>query len=478
MLILMVILVLLAAWIAVLLIRAARFVPQEQQVPAQTPVSVDRDKIIRDMQDLIRCRTVSNRDDSLVEWEEFEKCRALVRERFPKLFGRAQYERIGKSGMLFTIRGRRSDAPGVLMAHYDVVPVQEDKWSRPPFGALIEDGVLWGRGTLDTKGTFCAILEAAEQLIGEGFVPENDLYLSFSGEEEIDGGSCTDIVHALRDRGVKPAFVLDEGGAVVSGVFPGVKKECAVVGVAEKGSLNIDMTIAGGGGHASAPPVHSILGELSAAVVALENHPFPARLTAPVRGMFEVLGRESSFGLKIILANLWCFWPLFALICRKSGGELNAMVRTTNAITRAQASDAYNVLPPAARVGMNVRLLEGDTIGSAVERMKRIVKNDRIQFHVVNGSNPSISSVIGGEGWERLSEAIGETWEGALVSPYLMMACSDSRHYCEITDKVYRFSAMRLSKEERGLIHGNDERIPLETLITTVEFYVRMIRKL
>jgi len=468
----------LAALIAVVVIRTLKFTPKPEAPVKSMPVAVNRDKVIRDMQDMIRCRTVSHADESLTDFAEFDRFHALLVERFPLVHRAAALEHVGRTGLLYTLRGKSSDKPSVLMAHYDVVPVNEEGWTKPPFDAILEDGILWGRGTLDTKGTLLGVFEALESLLGEGYVPEQDLYLSFSGDEEISGGSCPAIVSLLESRGVKPEIVLDEGGAVVSGAFPGVRREYAVIGIAEKGGLNLRFSMASQGGHASTPPPKPILTQLSAALVRIGKRPFPSRITPPVQQMLDALGRHSTFLYRMIFANLWLFGPVLDLYCRLSGGELNALLRTTVAPTRFEGSPAYNVMPPKASFGLNLRLLPGDTIESATAYMKKAAGNEKIGVEVVDGMNPSIVSSTDCEGYDKLVAAIRQTWPEAIASPYLMMACSDSRHYCRITDKVYRFSAMRLSKEERGLIHGNDERVPIDTLVTTVAFYVRLLKTL
>lgn len=464
--------------VIVIVTRAMLFKPAPEITSAKHELILNEEKIVSDMVDMIRCKTISYRDETLIDMNEFEKFRKVLKERFPLVHKNCAPEQIGKTGLMYHWKGEASVEPSVLMAHYDVVPIEEKSWDRPAFEGKIENGEIWGRGALDTKGTLCGIMEAAEHLLQQGFVPKQDIYFSFSGEEEIDGETCTDIVKELENRGIKPAMVLDEGGAIVERVFPGVNKPCALIGIAEKGSVNVEFTMQSQGGHSSTPPRHTIAGKLAKAMVEIEKHPFKFQLTKPVLEMFNTLGRYSSFALRIIFANLWCFKPILKMVSRVLGAEMNALMHTTCAITKMDGSKAFNVLPPKASFGTNLRLLGSDNMDAVKERLKQIVKDDNIKINIVTGMNPSKCSDIDCDEWAKLKRVIKSVWPDVVVSPYLMLGCSDSRHYCRITDKVYRFSPMELSKEQRDMIHGHNERIPAKTLIKTVEFYINMINEL
>lgn len=473
----LIILAVVAALVLVVIVRAVMFKPTNCEKYEEEDIQINEEKAINDLAEMIRCKTVSYYDDDKIDKSEFEKFRQLLKDLYPTVNEKAELEYLAKTGVLYKVKGKSSEKPSVFMAHYDVVPVEEEYWQKPAFDGLIEDGYLWGRGTLDTKGTLCGVMEAAEYLLSNGFVPENDMYFAFSGEEEVAGATAPDMVKIFEERGIIPEFVIDEGGAVVEGIFPGVSEPCALIGIAEKGMSDIKFSIKSNGGHASAPPPHTIVGTLSKAICDVENNPFKMQITKPVAEMFDTLGRHSSFVYRMIFANLWLFRPVLDMICKKSGGELNALVRTTTAFTQTQGSLASNVLPPSASCVVNVRICGTDTMQSAAQYMRDVIKNDDIQVEVLHGSDPCNTSSTDCEGWYKLKKAISQTWTDAIVSPYLMIAGSDSRHYSRISDKVYRFSAMALSTEERGLIHAHNERIPLEKIVDTVKFYVRLMKQ-
>lgn len=469
---------LLVLFLIVIFIRAATFTPPAEEPATAKPIEIDEAAAADHLAQMVRMKTVSSRDKTKEDEGEFEAFRALLPKLYPNVAKTCPRERIGRTGLLYHWKGRESGAPSVLMAHYDVVSVTGQSWEKPPFcGEIDENGVLWGRGTLDTKGTLCGILEGAEALIKKGFTPRRDVYFAFSGDEEIMGESAPAIVEELSRRGIKPALVLDEGGAIVEKVFPGVQKKSAVVGIAEKGQMDVEFSVKGKGGHASAPPVKTPVTTLAKAISRVYSHPFPARLTPAASQMFDTLGRHSTFAYKLIFANLWCFLPLLKLICKKAGGELNALMRTTCAFTTMQGSSGANVLPVEAKVNANLRLCRGDSCESAVAYLRKTVNDPDVELHMVQGTDASPYAATDTEGWEKVKRSIKEVWPEALVSPYLMVACSDSRHYCRICDTVLRFSAMELSKEERGYIHAANERVPVEKVGKAARFFAAVLQK-
>ena len=469
---------LLAIFIGTIAARTACFKPKPQPKADPKSVAFDQDAAVDALSRLIRCKTVSYTDHALEDNAEFEKFIALLPELYPHVFETCEFQQLPDRALLFRWPGKTEGAPSVMMAHYDVVPVSEEHWKKPPFEAVLEDGCLWGRGTLDTKSTVNGVLFSANHLIAEGFRPEHDMYFAFSGGEEVNGKGAPNIVQYFVDHGLEPAIVVDEGGAVVENVFPGVKDPCAVIGIAEKGMLNACYRVKSAGGHASSPKPHTPVGVLAAACTKVEGHPFPMHLTAPARKMFDTLGRHSTLLYRIIFANFWCFGWVLDLLGRKSGGEINALLRTTSAFTQMEGSSARNVIPPEATMVANMRLNPADSIDSALAYLRKTVNDPTVEITAVDSFEPSRISETDCEAWDLLAATVAETWPGVIVTPYLMVACSDARHWGRISDKVYRFCPMEMSNEERATIHGHNERIRLTSIAQCVEFYLRLMQKL
>ena len=466
-----------AVFFGVVLFRTALFRPKMHPVTDVKPEEFDREKTVEALVELVKCKTISYNDPALEDEAEFQKLISLLPKLYPNVMAACNFQQLPHRALLLRWKGKSDKEPAVMMAHYDVVPVNEEGWQKPPFAAVIEDGVLWGRGTLDTKVTFNGVLSAAEHLIGQGFVPENDVYFAFSGGEEVNGLGAPTIVQWFFDNGVKPAMVVDEGGAVVENVFPGVKAPCGLIGIAEKGMINACFRTASNGGHASAPKPHTPVGILSAACKRIEDHPFKAHIQGPAAQMFDTLGRHSTFLYRMIFANMWCFGWVIDLLGKMSGGEMNALVRTTVAFTQMVGSSARNVIPVEAKMVANMRLNPHDTVESALAYLRKTVKDEQVEVTALESFQPSPVSRTDCAGWDKVVSAVAETWPGCIVSPYLMVQCSDSRHYRDLSDRVYRFSAMALTSEERATIHGNNERIRLEAISRAVEFYIRLMKQ-
>ena len=471
-----IIVLLVLAFIGYLVYRTINFKPYEEEKREVEDIEFDNKKAISNLQKLVKCKTVSRFDHSLEDDKEFKKLVAMLPKLYPNVYKNLELTKFDGRALLFHWKGKKKGNPAIFMAHYDVVPVDEENWSKPAFEGLIEDGIMWGRGTLDTKVTFNGILSAGENLIQKGFKPEHDIYFAFSGGEEVNGPGAQNIVNYFKDKNITPEFVLDEGGAVVSGVFPGLKQPCGLIGIAEKGYVNMTLSVKSSGGHASAPKPHTPVGVLSKACAKVESHPFPIHFTDPVLKMFDELGRRSSFLYRMIFANLWCFGWVLDLICRKNGGQLNALVRTTCAFTQMEGSNAANVIPPSASMTANLRLNPYDTVSESEAYIKKIIGNKDIQISLSDPTEPSRISITDCDGYRYIKNAVADTWKGAVIAPYLMVQCSDSKHYGEISDRVYRFSATDLTNEEMNSIHGNDEHIRLETIERAVEFFIRVMK--
>lgn len=411
----------------------------------------------------------------------FEDFVALIRELYPRVHEHLDLTRHTDLGLLFRWRGRRTaaDGPLVLMAHYDVVPVDEsDPWTHPPFEGRIADGWVYGRGTLDDKGPLIVILEAVESLLAEGFQPARDVCLSFGGNEETYGAAAREIAASFRDSGETPWLVLDEGGAVIDAPLPFVTGDAAMVGVAEKGVLTVTLSARGEGGHASAPPPITAVRRIARAVYRLNARTFPPRTPKAVSGMLRAFAARAK-GPGRPLYRILAAWPWLAgRVFARMGGETAAFVRTTVAATMTSGGTAVNVLPSQAGATVNLRLAIGETVAGTVARVQRRIADDAVTVTVDEGDDPSPESASDGAPFALLAAAVHASYPEAAVVPYIMMQASDARHFHRFCPAVYRFAPLRMSAAQRAGIHGVDERVEVASLEQGVLFHRALIQRL
>jgi len=445
------------------------------------------DRAIERLQALVRIPTVSLLDESRIDWAQFDRFIATLSDLYPRVHEALQVELIAGHSLLLRWCGRDSTTASVLMAHYDVVAATGDGWQHPPFAAEItgdsqsagvDDRVIWGRGTLDDKGALAAILEAVESRLAEGFVPASDIYLSFGHNEETTGSGARAIVDTLESRSIRPSIVIDEGGAVVEDVFPGVSKPIAVVGVSEKGITSLRLTVEQHGGHSATPPRLAATVRLAKAIVRLNSRPFPARFSETNLTMISTIGAHARGALRFAFTNLWLTKPVVLLLFSRLSDETRAMVRTTQAVTVLEGSSGANVLAERAVATVNIRIAVGSSVADTVDHVRRAIRDDAVAIESINSFEPSAVSPSTGAAWTLVRNSIEQTFSGAIVTPYVMLAASDSRHFTRISDHVYRFSPFEMSTEQRAALHAKNERMTVATFLRGIQFYRNVIKGL
>ncbi len=411
----------------------------------------------------------------------FDEFLALIRELYPLVHEHLEQTAHSELGLLLRWRGRRSapDGPLVLMAHFDVVPVDEsDPWTYPPFEGRIEGGWVHGRGTLDDKGPLIVILEAVENLLAAGFTPARDVCLSFGGNEETYGAAAQQIAASFQQRGEIPWLVLDEGGAVVDAPLPFVTGEVAMIGLAEKGVMTLRLSARGEGGHASAPPAMTAVGRIARAVDRLDARTFRPRTPVAISQMLTAFARRATGPARLLYRAL-AGWPwLSARVFATMGGEAAAFVRTTVAATMSTGGTAANVLPSQASATVNLRVGIGETVESTVRRVRRRIADTKVAIEVLEGSDPSPQSPAVGAAFAALTTALQASYPDAAPVPYLMMQASDSRHFHRFSPCVYRFAPLRMSAAQRAGIHGVNERVEITSLERGERFHRALIQQL
>jgi carboxypeptidase PM20D1 len=462
-------------------VRAILFPSRQIDVPSPEPIKLDRDPMLKRLSRAVQYRTVSFTDPKEASVAEFDRFHRFLVESFPAVHAHLTAEVVSGHSLLYIWHGRdRSLKPILLMGHMDVVPVDsgtESSWTHPPFSGDLAEGYIWGRGTMDDKVNVLGILEALEHLLAQGFEPRRSIYIAFGHDEEIGGYSgAAKIAEVLAARGIQLEFALDEGANVLDGIIPDVAAPVALIGIAEKGYVSLELTAEAAGGHASIPPSRTAIGILSGALARLESSPPPSRVSAPVRSMFEYLGPEMAWSRKIVFANLWLFEPLVRSRFAKSP-LTNAAIRTTYAASIFEAGIKENVLPARARAIVNTRILPGDTIAGVLDHVRKTIDDPEVRITPLTiRAEPSPIADTESGAFKLLHRTIKEVAPEALVAPSLLVAATDSRHYARLTQNIFRFLPITLRPEDTARYHGIDERISVRDYERCVRFYVQLLR--
>jgi carboxypeptidase PM20D1 len=472
--------------VLVLGINTARKGSRQLDVPAIPVLAVDEAGVAGKLAEAVRLRTISSRDDATLNADQFTQLHVLLQNRFPKAHAVLKREVVGDLSLLYTWTGSKADAkPILLMAHQDVVPVApgtEKDWTEEPFKGTVKDGFVWGRGAWDDKGNLIAQMEAIEMLVAIGYQPERTVYLAFGADEEVGGRrGAAKIAALLKDRKVQLDFVIDEGLLITDGVMPGLTKPAAIIGVAEKGYLSVVLKMAATPGHSSMPPPKgsSAIAMMSAALKRIDDDQLPSGIRGVAGELFDTIAPEMSGFSRVALSNLWLFGPIVQKQL-EVGASTNAMMRTTTALTIVNAGNKENVLPDRAEATVNFRLLPGDTKEQIVERMKsqvsQAIGSDKFELFALPGAvDASKVAPTNSPQYALINRTVREVFPGTLVAPGLMIGGTDSIHFGDISDHIFKFSPMRAKPEDLPRFHGNNERISTSNLAELIRFYHQLL---
>ncbi len=370
-------------------------------------------------------------------------------------------------------------APVLLAAHYDVVPIADgslDRWEHPPFGGVVSDGFVWGRGTLDDKGALIAMLVAVEALLEQGFQPQRTIYFSFGGDEEVGGIGAYTVAKTLRDRGEELEWILDEGSFVLEKVIPGLDVPVASINLSEKGYLTLKLVAQAEGGHSSLPPNQTAVGRIARAVDRVQSNPVPGGLTGISASFFDTLGRYFSLDRRVIFANRWLFGPVLESTLSASPST-NAMLRTTTAPTMLSGSPKENVLATEASAVINFRLHPRDTPEDVIAFVEKIIDDPEVKIVEEGFSSrpaPDVSSADG-PGYRDIASAIGQSFGPLATVPGLTIAATDARHYATAAKAAYRINPFKITSDDLARFHGTNERLSIENLERGINFYGALI---
>ncbi|MEZ4773560.1 MAG: M20 family peptidase [Bacteroidia bacterium] len=429
----------------------------------------------------IQIRTVSPENPADFDSTQFYQFAAFLKTTYPLADSLLEKKVFNTFSYLYKWEGADLTLkPIVLMAHLDVVPVLSENiphWKHDPFGGNIVNDTIWGRGAIDDKIGVIGIMETVERLLSEGYQPKRTIYLSLGHDEEIGGTNGAKTIAAfLLEQAVEAEFVIDEGGTISQGLVPGLEKDVALIGIAEKGILTLELSVEIEGGHSSMPEKETAIDVLSAAIARVKENPLPAKITPPIDAFIEALGPEMPFLNKLAFANKGVFRSMIIGAYEKSASG-NALVRTTTSPTIFNSGVKENVIPRSAKAIVNFRVLPETTFEEVEAFIRKVVNDDRISITAVKTrSEPSAVSSVSSLGYQTLARSIAEVYPETLISPYLVVGATDSRHFKDISADIYRFSPIKINRGNIKSFHGLNERLAVAELENALRFYYQLIK--
>lgn len=411
----------------------------------------------------------------------FEQFHAWMQARYPAFHAAVRREVIGDFALLYTWEGSDPAQPPLLiLAHQDVVPVAEDTrdaWRYDPFGGVIEEGMVWGRGALDDKGSLVAILEAAEMLAAEGRRPVRTILFAFGDDEEISGlGGAGRIAQVLKDRGVRAWLAIDEGMAVLA-EHPLTGRPAALIGVAEKGFATMRVRVTGQPGHSSMPPPETAISVLAEAVDRIHAMPIERGLEGgPAYDMMRALAPSLDLTTRTAVANEWLFGPLLR---RRLGASpaAQALIGTTVAPTMIDGGVRENVLPAEATAMINFRIHPRDNAEALLADARAAVaglEGVSVEWDAAPREASPVSSVTSSS-YALIAALSRQALPDAPVAPALVLGGTDSRQYGDVAENVYRFQPVLLTGADLERVHGVNEGVSIENFERMIRFYAGLM---
>jgi len=441
-------------------------------------IAVDVARAAEHLSLAVQIPTVRHQDRAEDVDDEWTRLHQFLKTVYPAAHQAMSVQELASRTLVYTWPGSDpSLAPIVLMAHQDVVPVTpgtEANWTHPPFSGAVADGAVWGRGSVDDKGSLIGTFEAIEALAKAGFKPKRTVMVVSGGDEEVIGQGARAAAEYLKAKGIKAEFVLDEGLVVLTD-NPISGGKLALIGTAEKGYATLRVTANAPGGHSSAPPADGGgVVTLAKAVTAIAGDPFPMAFRGPGADMIKTVAPQAPFPVRVAVANEWLLKDVLIKQAGKSGAGA-ALLHTTIAPTMLKGSPKENVLPQDATAWINYRIAPGDSAAAVMARARAAVAGLPVTLAWSSPPlEPSAVSSASSDGWKVVAATVAAA-TSAPVAPGLVTAGTDSRALQDVAADVYRFQPMDFRLSETEMIHGTNEHLTLKNLAQSVQFYARLI---